>query len=558
MAPVSLRVLACLCALAVSVSVTVPRKRDRSLRLRAEEGVLQEAGVQVQSQLMPVPVKECAAYRTAQQLVSPACQTAKDKKGTCHVRTAAARPAGRWSLPRSHSSRRARAVHPVPLPPPPRSLPLPFVSLIPRPAQALELCELHDTRNFVSQMKDAPRHSGMAIKYSVKLAATAMTAGAGLGALGFPDEVVDSMTKTFAPINNVPPAWAKPMTGANVAETTQEWVAQTIYNMAENVGEGTTLGLILPAESDNGFNDIILAHAVLLFNALELRHALIKAHEAGSISGAALSPADSAALLALIAKVPANMWEVRAMYKSLHDTGMKAIALRIAATTVKATVDGGLAVATHGTYGVAQLVAAAAGIDASVGAVAAMPLDLATRANLRMASHFFAIADDAAAWLKKVVHAGGVCKALDTQQSQGLGTWLWKVAVKGMGYSKATSEVEKAWKEHTAARDAVAPPAAEDAALDVFMSTEDTKCAPYVVIAEAIQHLGFDATATAALQLQRYKALSKSLAAKAPVPEAEWDAHLSHKSAYMAFSRVPAAGFLAASAALGKEPEDTL
>jgi hypothetical protein len=434
----------------------------------------------------------------------------------------------------------------------------PCVNLIFCPAQALELCELHDTRTFVEKMKDAPSRKGMAIKYSVKLAGTTMTAGAGLGELGFPKEIVDSMTKTFAPINNVPPAWARPMTGANVAETTQEWVAQTIYNMAENAGEGAALGVLLPAESDNGFTDIILAHAVLLFNALELRHALVKAHEAGSIGGAALAPADSTALLALIAKVPANMWEVRAMYKSLHDTGMKAMALRIAKPIVKAAVDGGLAVATHGTYGVAQLVAAAAGIDASVGAIAAMPLDLATRANLRMASHFFAIADDATTWLKKVAAAGGVCKALDTQQSQGYGMWIWKSAVNNMGYSKATSEVEKAWKNHMAAREAVAPPAAEDGAFDVFMSTEDTKCAPFVIIAEAIQHLGFDATATAALQLQRYKTLSKSLVAKAAVPEDEWNAHLSHQVTLKAFKHTPANGFLAASTALGSEPEGML
>lgn len=92
MAPVRLCVLACVCALAVSVSEseTAPRKRDRSLRLRAE------LGEGAQSQLTPVPVKVCTVYRTAQQLVSPACQTAKDKKGSCHVRSAAARPACRW------------------------------------------------------------------------------------------------------------------------------------------------------------------------------------------------------------------------------------------------------------------------------------------------------------------------------------------------------------------------------------------------------------------------------------------------------------------------------
>lgn len=115
------RVLACVCALALSVSLPVPRKRDRSLRLRAEG---EESG---KTLLTPVPVKACTVYRTAKQLVSPACQTAKDAKGTCHVRSAAAaRPAGRWSPhpPRlfsqrlfffsrkSESRRPARARHP--------------------------------------------------------------------------------------------------------------------------------------------------------------------------------------------------------------------------------------------------------------------------------------------------------------------------------------------------------------------------------------------------------------------------------------------------------------
>jgi hypothetical protein len=96
MAPMRLCVLACVCALAVSVSEseTAPRKRDRSLRLTAE--LTAELSEGEQTQLTPVPVKVCTVYRTAQQLVSPACQTAKDKKGSCHVRSAAARPACRW------------------------------------------------------------------------------------------------------------------------------------------------------------------------------------------------------------------------------------------------------------------------------------------------------------------------------------------------------------------------------------------------------------------------------------------------------------------------------
>lgn len=273
------------------------------------------------------------------------------------------------------------------------------------------MCELHITRSYLESIPDLGRAvSRAAAAYIITVADAAVTAlttvnleSLNLASIGIAPASVAAAQESLRAIADAPVTW---MEHSDVPAAAQIWVAGTLVEMAQDKAkEAATAAaapdeavIVLPGEVENGAKDVILSHGALFMTCLNLRRVLVLLHETEGVQGhltLQTTKAQQDALLALIQKLPANMWQIRHMYTLAEDKGaMKKMGLLVAHAVTAGGTNAALTLGSHGYYPLAVLAGATVGVNVNIGEAVAKPFDIKTRAELRMANRFYVIADE--------------------------------------------------------------------------------------------------------------------------------------------------------------------